>query len=156
MTADDEQKHREKEKRMSFAEKILNLRTKSGLSQEALADRLMVSRQAVSKWESGVTLPETEKLVVISNMFGVSLDYLLKDDAKEILKAKSSGNLDRVILRFLGSAQDIDEISKVLVDIIQDGVIDREEWKKLDTVMLALDEITRNIQDIKLKMADTR
>lgn len=141
---------------MSFAEKILNLRTKSGLSQEALADRLMVSRQAVSKWESGVTLPETEKLVVISNMFGVSLDYLLKDDAKEILKAKSSGNLDRVILRFLGSAQDIDEISKVLVDIIQDGVIDREEWKKLDTVMLALDEITRNIQDIKLKMADTR
>lgn len=141
---------------MSFAEKILNLRTKSGLSQEALADRLMVSRQAVSKWESGVTLPETEKLVVISNMFGVSLDYLLKDDAKEILKAKSSGNLDRVILRFLGSAQDIDEISKVLVDIIQDGVIDQEEWKKLDTVMLALDEITRNIQDIKLKMADTR
>lgn len=141
---------------MSFAEKILNLRTKSGLSQEALADRLMVSRQAVSKWESGVTLPETEKLVVISNMFGVSLDYLLKDDAKEILKAKSSGNLDRVILRFLGSAQDIDEISKVLVDIIQDGVIDQEEWKKLDTVMLALDEITGNIQDIKLKMADTR
>lgn len=103
-----------------------------------------------------MTLPETEKLVAISNMFGVSLDYLLKDDAKEILKAKSSGNLDRVILRFLGSAQDIDEISKVLVDIIQDGVIDQEEWKKLDTVMLALDEITRNIQDIKLKMADTR
>lgn len=55
MTTDDEQKNREKEKRMSFAEKILNLRTKSGLSQEALADRLMVSRQAVSKWESGVS-----------------------------------------------------------------------------------------------------
>lgn len=141
---------------MSFAEKILELRAKSGLSQEALADRLMVSRQAVSKWESGVTLPETEKLVIISNMFGVSLDYLLKDDSRELLKPKASGNLDRVILRFLGSAQDIDEISKTLIDIIQDGVIDREEWKKLDAIMLTLDEITRNIQDIKLKMADTR
>lgn len=141
---------------MSFAEKILSLRTRSGLSQEALADRLMVSRQAVSKWESGVTLPETDKLVVLSNMFGVSLDYLLKDDPAPKGNRQSSENLDRVILRFLGSAQDIDEISRTLIDIIQDGIIDKEERVKLDSIMLTLDEITRNIQDIKLKMAETK
>ena len=141
---------------MSFAEKILSLRTRSGLSQEALADRLMVSRQAVSKWESGVTLPETDKLVVLSNMFGGSLDYLLKDDPAPKGNRQSSENLDRVILRFLGSAQDIDEISRTLIDIIQDGIIDKEERVKLDSIMLTLDEITRNIQDIKLKMAETK
>lgn len=139
---------------MNFAEKILGLRTRNGLSQEALAEKLAVSRQAVSKWESGVTLPETEKLVIISNMFGVSLDYLLKDES--IDRGRETENLDRVILRFLGSAQDIDEISKVLIDIIQDGVIDDEEQIKLDAVMKTLDEITGNIQDIKIKMAETK
>lgn len=140
---------------MNFAEKILGLRTKSGLSQEALAEKLMVSRQAVSKWESGVTLPETEKLIIISNMFGVSLDYLLKEDLGDRLHSRSTENLDRVILRFLGSAQDIDEISKMLIDIIQDGVIDDEEREKINSIMMTLDEITRNIQDIKLKMTET-
>ncbi|MBP3459205.1 MAG: helix-turn-helix domain-containing protein [Lachnospiraceae bacterium] len=140
---------------MNFAEKILGLRTKSGLSQEALAEKLMVSRQAVSKWESGVTLPETEKLIIISNMFGVSLDYLLKEDLGDRLHSRSTENLDRVILRFLGSAQDIDEISKMLIDIIQDGVIDDEEREKINSIMVTLDEITRNIQDIKLKMTET-
>lgn len=55
----------------------------------------------------------------------------------------------------MGSAQDIDDVSKTLIDIIQDGVIDAEERKKLDEIMVTLDEITRNIQDIKEKMAET-
>lgn len=62
---------------MSFSEKILYLRTRNGMSQEVLADKLSVSRQAVSKWESGVTLPETDKLIIISDMFKVSLDLSL-------------------------------------------------------------------------------
>lgn len=140
---------------MSFSEKILYLRTRNGMSQEVLADKLSVSRQAVSKWESGVTLPETDKLIVISDMFKVSLDFLLKEDSKEQKKSRSTENLDRVILRFLGSAQDIDDVSKTLIDIIQDGVIDATERKKLDEIMVTLDEITRNIQDIKERMAET-
>lgn len=140
---------------MSFSEKILYLRTRNGMSQEVLADKLSVSRQAVSKWESGVTLPETDKLIVISEMFKVSLDFLLKDDSREHKRSHSTENLDRVILRFLGSAQDIDEVSKTLIDIIQDGIIDTTERKKLDEIMVTLDEITRNIQDIKEKMAET-
>ena len=140
---------------MSFSEKILYLRTRNGMSQEVLADKLSVSRQAVSKWESGVTLPETDKLIIISDMFKVSLDFLLKEDSREQKRSNSTENLDRVILRFLGSAQDIDDVSKTLIDIIQDGVIDAEERKKLDEIMVTLDEITRNIQYIKEKMAET-
>ena len=133
---------------MSFSEKILYLRTRNGMSQEVLADKLSVSRQAVSKWESGVTLPETDKLIIISDMFKVSLDFLLKEDSREQKRSHSTENLDRVILRFLGSAQDIDDVSKTLIDIIQDGVIDAEERKKLD-------EIIRNIDKVAIDSGET-
>ena len=64
---------------MNFSEKIKKIRKESGISQEMLADALEVSRQAVGKWESGQGYPEIEKLIIISDMFDVSLDYLLKD-----------------------------------------------------------------------------
>ena len=62
-----------------LSEKLYQLRKNSGLSQEQLAEQLNVSRQAISKWESGTAVPESEKLITISNYFGVSVDYLLKD-----------------------------------------------------------------------------
>ena len=65
---------------MAFSEKLYELRKKSGLSQEELADKLGVSRQAVSKWESDKAFPESGTLIGISVFFDVSLDYLLKDD----------------------------------------------------------------------------
>jgi len=65
---------------MKFYEKLQMLRREKGLSQEMLAEMLDVSRQAVSKWESGQTYPETDKLIAISNIFGVTLDSLVKDD----------------------------------------------------------------------------
>lgn len=69
---------------MVLSEKLFKLRKKSGLSQEQLAEQLNVSRQAISKWESGASIPETEKLITISNYFNVSLDYLMKDKVEEI------------------------------------------------------------------------
>ena len=65
---------------MTFSEKLVGLRRKAGLSQEELASRLEVSRQAVSKWESGQTLPDLERAAALSRLFGVSLDYLLKEE----------------------------------------------------------------------------
>ena len=62
---------------MTFSEKLMDLRRKSGLSQEQLADRLGVTRQSVSKWESGTAMPELVKLISLSDIFGVSVDYLL-------------------------------------------------------------------------------
>ena len=70
-----------------LSEKLYQLRKKSGLSQEQLAEQLNVSRQAISKWESGSAFPESEKLIIISNYFGVSVDYLLKDDVADDMKA---------------------------------------------------------------------
>lgn len=64
-----------------LSEKLYTLRRKSGLSQEQLAEKIGVSRQAISKWEGGLSVPESEKLVAISEYFNVTLDYLLKEDA---------------------------------------------------------------------------
>ncbi|MBR3819246.1 MAG: helix-turn-helix transcriptional regulator [Clostridia bacterium] len=66
---------------MSISEKITLLRKEKNLSQEAFAEALGVSRQSVSKWESGSALPDTDKIIAMSELFGVSTDYLLKDDA---------------------------------------------------------------------------
>ena len=68
---------------MTFSEKLMDLRRKSGLSQEQLADRLRVTRQSVSKWESGTAMPELVKLISLSDIFGVSVDYLVKDYLEE-------------------------------------------------------------------------
>ncbi len=68
---------------MTISEKLYKLRKQSGLSQEELAEKLNVSRQAISKWETGTSIPESDKLISISNFFEVSLDYLLKDEAED-------------------------------------------------------------------------
>lgn len=63
---------------MNLADRIQQLRKIRGISQEELADRIGVSRQAVSKWESGQTSPDLEKIVLLSDYFEVTTDYLLK------------------------------------------------------------------------------
>ena len=73
-----------------LSEKLYKLRKNSGLSQEQLAEKLNVSRQAISKWESGTAVPESEKLVTISNYYGVSVDYLLKDQEEKVSGTDSS------------------------------------------------------------------
>lgn len=68
---------------MILAEKIIQLRKAQGWSQEELAVRLEVSRQAVSKWESMSSMPDIDKIMKLSELFGVSTDYLLKEDASQ-------------------------------------------------------------------------
>ncbi|WP_294852401.1 helix-turn-helix domain-containing protein [uncultured Oscillibacter sp.] len=68
---------------MKLKEKILYCRKKAGLSQEALAERLGVSRQAISKWETGDAVPEINKLLLLANAFGVTTDWLLCDEEPE-------------------------------------------------------------------------
>lgn len=63
---------------MTLADRILELRKQKGISQEALADKLGVSRQAISKWESEQSTPEMDKIVLMSDFFEVTTDYLLK------------------------------------------------------------------------------
>jgi len=65
---------------MTIEERIQALRKEKGLSQEQFADTLGVSRQAVSKWEMGQSMPEIEKLIAMSQLFGVTIDYILKGE----------------------------------------------------------------------------
>ena len=68
---------------MILADKIIRLRKKNGWSQEELAEKMTVSRQAVSKWEAAQTTPDLEKILQLSNLFGVTTDYLLKDELED-------------------------------------------------------------------------
>lgn len=68
---------------MSFGEKLQMLRKQRGLSQEMLAEKLNVSRQSVSKWENDDTYPEMDKMISLSQLFDVTLDYLVKENNKE-------------------------------------------------------------------------
>ncbi len=74
---------------MILADKIISLRKKCGWSQEELAEQLGISRQSVSKWESGMSIPDLEKIVKMSALFGVSTDYLLKDEIEETLPSET-------------------------------------------------------------------
>lgn len=66
-----------------LSEKIYMLRKNSKLSQEQLAEKIGVSRQAISKWESGTSIPEIDKLVLLSEYFNVSIDYLVKEKSED-------------------------------------------------------------------------
>jgi len=83
---------------MILADKIIVLRRKCGWSQEELADRMNVSRQAVSKWESAQAVPELDKIVQLSRLFGVTTDFLLKDEVEDedLFDTEARSNLKRV------------------------------------------------------------
>lgn len=78
---------------MTLSEKILHLRKQNGLSQEAFAEKLGVSRQSVSKWESGTAIPEIDKIVAMSEVFGVSTDELLKNDPEQQMPVAETVNI---------------------------------------------------------------
>ena len=85
-------------KDMIFSEKLQLIRRSKGLTQEELAGRLCVSRQAVAKWESGQGYPDIANLIQISNLFNVTVDYLVRDQACMVAVASQSPtDLDRLI-----------------------------------------------------------
>ena len=85
---------------MILADKIIRLRKKNGWSQEELAEKMNVSRQAVSKWESAQTVPDLEKILQLSGLFGVTTDYLLKDEleSEEYTDSTAESGVKRVTL----------------------------------------------------------
>ncbi|MBD5495542.1 MAG: helix-turn-helix transcriptional regulator [Lachnospiraceae bacterium] len=74
---------------MDFSEKLLTLRKANDMTQEQLAEKLDVSRQSVSKWESGQATPDLEKIVALSTVFNVTTDYLLKSSEIDDLSVKT-------------------------------------------------------------------
>ncbi len=82
---------------MILADKIIRLRKKNGWSQEELAEKMQVSRQAVSKWESAQTVPDLEKILMLGSLFEVTTDYLLKDEMED--EEFTDGNDDTPVKR---------------------------------------------------------
>ncbi len=80
---------------MILADKIILLRKRAGWNQEELAEQLNVSRQSVSKWEGGLSVPDLNKIIAMSALFGVSTDYLLKDDLEKITPSETADSDDR-------------------------------------------------------------
>lgn len=85
---------------MILADKIIRLRKRFGMSQEELAERMSVSRQAVSKWESGGAIPDLDKILKLGELFGVTTDYLLKDEieGEEFTEGEDTPSVKRVSL----------------------------------------------------------
>ena len=89
---------------MTLPEKLYNLRRKQGLSQESLAEKLDCSRQVISKWENGTTTPDAEMLQKYSELFNVSIDYIVKEAVEEEANAQPTekNNINIKLLRILG------------------------------------------------------
>ena len=84
---------------MRFGEKLSKLRKEYNYTQEQLADILGVSRQSISKWESDIAYPETDKLIALGELFECSMDYFLKEEITEkssILPASTMGIIDKI------------------------------------------------------------
>ena len=87
-----ERKITPKEQTMTIGERIAEERKKKGMTQEDMAEKLNLSRQAISKWESGSSFPDTENLLKLSFLFSVSVDYLLKGEMVE----EKNGEEDKI------------------------------------------------------------
>ena len=140
---------------MSFADRLRELRTNNRYSQEQLAEKLSVSRQAISKWETGESLPDVDKAMLRCDFFGVTLDFLLRE-REDVSLIQPDDNMDRAIIKFMGSARQMNQISEELVAIAMDGKIDEEEMIRLQEINSTLDSITKIIKDIKEKMGMER
>ena len=81
---------------MTLGEKIARQRKELNYTQEQLADILGVSRQSISKWESDISYPETDKLIELGKLFDCSMDYLLKEEITEKAGVQTSGFTEKV------------------------------------------------------------
>lgn len=136
---------------MNFSEKIYLLRNKARLSQEEMANLFGVSRQTVSKWESGSSYPEIDKVIKISETFHVSLDWLLKDNQGDQIK---EGDLEKAVLQFLGVSQDMEKISEQIIEIMRDATIDDVEKIHLKENISTLEQVIEKLKRIRDVISD--
>lgn len=101
---------------MTLGEKIVKQRKELNYTQEQLAAILGVSRQSISKWESNVAYPETDKLIELGKLFDCSMDYLLKDEVTEKIGTPTSGFAEKVekISQKMMTDKNKDKLKKLL------------------------------------------
>lgn len=138
---------------MRLEEKLVALRKKKGLSQAELAEHMNVSRQAISRWEVGEAVPSTEKLKVLSQLYGVTVDHLLDDSAVEperdngVLPEKTGGTGKRktIVLLLAAIAILVVVLGAFLLAGREDEVIEMEKlssdaaWRSAEAEEFSLD-----------------
>ena len=147
---------------MNFAEKLKELRKQKGISQEQLAEKIYVSRQAITKWESGNGIPDIENLIAISNLFNESLDSLLSEEKSLISKheflyeSRTEYDLDspkRIDLK-IGTAHEViiektkDEKIQVLAASNKLSYLAQQVKVKIDESKKAMDVIVKHSADL--------
>ena len=115
---------------MNISEKILKLRKEKGLSQEAFAEKLGVSRQSVSKWESSGALPDIDKIIAMSELFGVSTDYLLKDELPESEEAPVPENEE------ITETVEVEPAETPVENVQESG--QKNKWMKIAAIFLVI------------------
>lgn len=134
---------------MNFAEKLKTLRKEKGISQETFAEKINVSRQAITKWESGTGLPDIENLIAISSLFNESLDSLLCEE-KSIISRNE-------FLYESRTAYDLDGLKKIDLQIgtARCLTIERTKEEKLQ-VILDSNKINELASLVKVKIEENR
>ena len=106
-------KHERRGLYMNFSDNLKKIRKEHNLSQEQIAEQLGVSRQSVSKWESGQAYPEMDKMLQLCRLFNLNIDELLNQDIKEVNNTKQAkNNINKFIDDFL------DYITKTLICLV--------------------------------------
>lgn len=126
---------------MNLNEKIIRLRKLNNLSQEQLAEKIGITRQAITKWENNESIPDIDNLIKLSNIFNVTLDQLLKDNSCKELEEKNI-NIDKEkIIDFLIEAKnntyagDGEKLSPSLRPNSKDLIYEKDKYKYIDTYL---------------------
>jgi len=114
---------------MKLSEKITELRKSNGMTQEELAAICSVSRQSISKWEADISLPETEKLLILGELFHVSMDVLLKDELtlSQVREVHTCGN-NAISIR----KQEVYEGTLIKESLTDDAILDLLNVHKIE------------------------
>ena len=128
-------------------------------SREKAAMKLGIERSRLARIELGQIEPYAEEVDIMATAYNaphLCMDYCnnvcpigMRKLEEQFKKAEPS-SIERLVLKFLSSTQSMEEISKILVDITQDGVIDQKEIQDLQSIFRAMDSVTKNIDAIKL------
>ena len=134
---------------MTFAEKLKTLRKEKNISQEQLAEKIYVSRQAITKWESGNGIPDIENLIAISSLFNESLDSLLSEEKSLISKNEFLYNSR--------TEYDLDNPKKIdlKVGIAHEIIIEKTKDEKIQ-VIAASNKLSYLAQQVKVKIVEDK
>ena len=144
---------------MKLHDKLLKLRKEKGMTQEELAEKLNVSRQAISRWEMGTALPDTENVLQLSKLYGVSTDYLLHDDYESdkdlpIVKREKKETEEKLHRRFSFITGSLCA-SILFMGMFHSVVRGSKTWLFIDIVLsivqLALYEYSNYVCDIRYR-----